>query len=329
MTDELTGATAGNQTNSARADNTNTEWERNLISRLAMASLTEQRSARRWSIFFRSLLALYLLVLLLLYLPGSTWEATSMSAKGHTALVDVNGVISADSSASADNVVTALRRAFKDKNTRGVVIRINSPGGSPVQAGYIHDEILRLREKHPELPLYAVITDTCASGGYYIAAAADQIYANRASVVGSIGVIYAGFGFVDALDKLGVERRLLTAGENKGLMDPFSPLQQDDVEHLQSLLKDIHGQFIDIVKDGRGDRLVDSDDLFTGLVWTGEQSLELGLVDALGSASYVAREIIGIEEIVDYTVRENYLDRFARSLGSAMANTLNKALELR
>lgn len=297
-------------------------WERNLISRIALEALTEQRRARRWSIFFKSLLALYLFALLLLYLP-SDWTRATVS-NGYTALVEVDGVISSDAQASADKVVTGLRRAFEDKHARGIILRINSPGGSPVQAGYIHDEILRLREKHPETPVYAVITDACASGGYYIAVAADKIYANRASIVGSIGVIYSGFGFTEAIEKLGVERRLLTAGENKALMDPFSPLSNEAVDHLKTMLDDIHQQFIDVVKKGRGDSLQDNAELFSGLVWTGEQGLELGLVDDLASASDVAREVIGAEEIVDYTIRENYLDRFARRIGSAMATQLKE-----
>lgn len=316
MTDEQHNESAGNA-----GGNGDKRWEQNLISRIALEALNEQRRSRRWGIFFKSLLALYLFALLLLYLP-SDWTRKPVTGEGYTALVDIDGIISNDARASADNVVTGLRKAFEDRQTRGVILRINSPGGSPVQAGYIHDEILRLREEHPEVPVYAVISDTCASGGYYVAVAADEIYANRASIVGSIGVIYSGFGFVEAIDKLGVERRLLTAGENKALMDPFSPLERESTTHLQAMLDDIHQQFIEIVKQGRGDRLQDDDKLFSGLIWTGEQGLDLGLVDALGSASYVAREVIGAEEIVDYTVRENYLDRFARRIGSALATEM-------
>lgn len=306
-----------------------TAWERNLISRIALEALTEQRRARRWSIFFKCLLALYLFALLLIYLPADWTRGGMVGSGGHTALIDVDGVISADTIASADHVVTGLRRAFEDSRTRGVIVRINSPGGSPVQAGYIYNEMLRLREEYPDIPLYAVVTDVCASGGYYIAAAADKIYANRASIVGSIGVIFSGFGFVEAIDKLGIERRLVTAGENKALLDPFSPLKTNEVEHLRTMLNDIHNQFVGIVKEGRGDRLKNDDELFSGLIWTGEESLELGLVDELGSASYVAREVIGAEEMVDYTVRENYLDRFARQLGSALATKLEHNFKLR
>jgi protease IV len=303
---------------SASAGQNESSWERNLISRIATDALKEQRRARRWGIFFKSLFFLYLFAILMLYMPGD-WTRSSVSAKGHTALIDIDGLIAAHTQAKADNVVTGLRRAFEDKNTRGIILRINSPGGSPVQAGYIYDEIMRLRDEYPDTPLYAVITDTCASGGYYIAAAADEIYANKASVVGSIGVVFAGFGFVDAIEKLGIERRLLTAGDKKGIMDPFSPMEWDDAEHLQQLLDSIHEQFIDVVIEGRGDRLADDDRIFSGLVWTGEQSLELGLVDGLGSAGYVAREIIGYENITDFTLRETYFDRFARGLGAAIA----------
>lgn len=304
----------------SQAGQTESSWERNLISRIALEALTEQRRSRRWSIFFKSLFFLYLFAILLIYLP-TDWTRTSVVGKaGHTALVDIDGIIASHTQAKADNVVTGLRRAFEDKNTRGVILRINSPGGSPVQAGYIYDEIVRLRDLHPDIPLYAVITDTCASGGYYIAAAADEIYANKASVIGSIGVVFAGFGFVEALEKLGVERRLLTAGDKKGIMDPFSPMEPDDTDHLQQLLDSIHDQFIDVVLEGRGDRLADDDRIFSGLVWTGEQSLELGLVDGFGSAGYVAREVIGYENINDYTLRETYFDRFARGLGAAIAD---------
>lgn len=245
-----------------------------------------------------------------------------MSLGKHTALVEVEGVIADDSNASADNVITGLRAAFKDKNTQGVILRINSPGGSPVQAGYINDEIVRLREQYPDVPLYAVITDICASGGYYVAAAADKIYADKASIVGSIGVLMDGFGFVGAMERLGVERRLLTAGEHKGFLDPFSPARQEDIAHVQGMLKEIHQQFIATVQKGRGARLKESDDLYSGLMWTGEQSLEMGLVDALGSSSHVAREVIGAENIVDFTPHANYLDRFAERIGMALGEML-------
>lgn len=296
-------------------------WERDLVNRLAFAALNEQRRTRRWGIFFKFLLFAYLFLLLLIYLPED-WRAGAISAGRHTALIDVQGVIAEDSPSNADNIITGLRAAFEDEKTAGVILRINSPGGSPVQAGYINDEIERLRKKYPDVPLYAVISDMCASGGYYIAAAADGIYADKASIVGSIGVLMDGFGFTEAMQKVGVERRLLTAGEHKGFLDPFSPMKTEDKQHIETLLKDIHAQFIETVKAGRGKRLKDHPDLFSGLVWTGEQGVELGLVDGLGSASYVAREVIGVEDIVDYTPQENLLDRFAERIGVASANVL-------
>ncbi len=298
-------------------------WERELIERLAFAGLHEQRKARRWSIFFKALLFVYLFVVLALALRNGISDV----AGPHTAMVDVSGVIAANEDASADNIVAALRDAFEDSNTKGVILRINSPGGSPVQAGYVYDEIKRLRKEHPDIPLLAVVTDMCASGGYYIAAAADKIYADKASVVGSIGVLMDGFGFVDTMDKLGVERRLLTSGRNKGLLDPFSPLKEDEVEHIRTLLGQIHQQFIQAVKSGRGDRLVDDPTLFTGLVWTGEQAKQLGLVDDLASPGYVAREVIGAENIVDFTPKADYLERFAERIGAAMGTTLFHAVQ--
>jgi protease IV len=303
------------------------KFEQSLVNELAKEVLHEQRRNRRWGIFFKSLFALYLFVFLVIFFVNNT-EISGFSGEKHTALIEINGVIAANTEARADYIVTGLRKAFEDENTQGVILRINSPGGSPVQAGYVNDEITRLREKYPDIPLYAVITDLCASGGYYIAAAADKIYANQASIVGSIGVIMAGFGFVDAIEKLGVERRLLHAGNNKGFMDPFQPLKQDETSHVQELLDEIHQQFIKVVKDGRGDRLVDDEALFSGLIWSGNESVKLGLVDELASASEVARDIIGAEDIVDYTKRENYLDRFAKQIGSAMLQSLNGTLNL-
>ena len=300
--------------------------EDQLSKRIAQDAIAEIRSARRWRIFFYSLFALYLLGLMTVYLAKNIGLMEPREA--HTALIDINGVISDASEANADSVVTGLRKAFENELTAGVILRINSPGGSPVQAGYINDEIQRLKLEYPDTPVYAVISDICASGGYYIASAADFIYADKASMVGSIGVVMASFGFVDAIDKLGVERRLFTAGENKGLLDPFSPLRHDEVGHISGLLKEVHQQFIDVVKQGRGDRLQDDDSIFTGLVWTGEQALELGLVDALGSSGFVAREVIGAEEIVDYTRRETLIDRFAKQIGSAMANVLASKLQM-
>jgi protease IV len=309
-------------------EKTNPEkFEQSLINELAREVLHEQRRNRRWGIFFKSLFGLYLLSFLIIYLGNNT-EMASFSGEKHTALVEINGVIATNTEARADYIVSGLRNAFEDENTQGVILRINSPGGSPVQAGYINDEIIRLREKYPDIPLYAVITDMCASGGYYIAAAADKIYANKASIVGSIGVIMSGFGFVDAIEKLGVERRVLHAGKNKGFMDPFKPLRHDEEKHVQVLLDEIHQQFIDVVKNGRGDKLVNDEKLFSGLIWSGQEGIELGLVDELASASKVARDVIGAEDIVDYTKRENFLDQFAKQMGSAMLQSLTEGLKL-
>lgn len=301
-------------------------WQHDLINRLAFASLVEQRRARRWGVFFKFGVLLYLVAVTIIYIPISLFQAPKPDK--HTALIDVRGIISDQTDASADRVVSGLRKAFKDKNTAGVIVRINSPGGSPVQAGYINDEILRLRKEHPKIPLYAVITDICASGGYYVAAAADRIYASKSSMVGSIGVLMNGFGFVGAMEKLGVERRLLTAGEHKGLLDPFSPTNPEEVSHVQKLLDQIHAQFVDVVKRGRGDKLKNETNLFSGLIWTGEEGISLGLVDALGSSSYVAREVIGAEDIVDFTATRSYLEMLAERFGTAVGGAVGARVDL-
>ena len=314
--------------NNTEKDSSKSGLEQDIVNRIAWEALAEQRRARRWGIFFKLFFAAYLVIFTLIYLPID-WGSGAMVGTKHTALVDIEGVIAPDLDANADYIVTGLRDAFEDKNTAGVILRINSPGGSPVQAGYVYDEIVRLKNLYPDIPLYAVISDICASGGYYIASAADKIYANKASVVGSIGVVMSGFGFVDAIDKLGIERRLLHAGKNKGFLDPFSPLKTEEVDHIEGVLNDVYQQFIDVVKKGRGDRLKNDEKIFSGLIWTGEQSLDLGLVDALGSAGYVAREVIGAEDIVDYTKRDTYFDRFAKKIGASMANSLGTRFELR
>ncbi len=296
-------------------------WERSLLERLAFASLTEQRKARRWGIFFKLFIFGYLVIILILA-QSDTWGGKALHAR-HTALVEMDGEISSDTLASADNIVSGLRAAYESNTTVGVILRVNSPGGSPVQSGYINDEIKRLRAKYPKVPLYAVIGDVCASGCYYAVAAADKIYANKASIVGSIGVLMNGFGFVDTMKKVGVERRLLTAGEHKGILDPFSPVKAEENQHAQNMLNQIHKQFIDVVREGRGKNLKETKDMFSGLFWTGEQALKMGLVDDLASASYVAREVIGEEEVVDFTYREGVFDRFARRLGATMAHTMS------
>ncbi len=294
----------------------NNNWEREVIVKLANSALEEQKKTRRWGLFFKFLMFAYLFAIIWLYAPKD-WKSGNQGGGSHTALVELTGVIAPEAEASADRIIPALRSAFEDKGTKGIILRINSPGGSPVQSGYINDEIKRLRKAHPDIPLYAVITDICASGGYYIAAAADKIYADKASLVGSIGVIMNGFGFVDTMEKLGVERRLITAGEHKGFLDPFTPVNDDEMKHVKNMLGDIHNQFITTVKEGRGNRLKSDRDTFSGLIWTGERSVELGLVDALGSSSYVAREVIGAEEIVDFTTHEPYFEKLAKQMGAS------------
>ncbi len=304
------------------------QWQQDVINRLAFAALNEQKKSRRWKIFFMLLFISYLFLVYFTTFVKPDSAGAALTGKNHTALVEINGVIADDQSASADNIVTGLRKAFKNEKVQGVILRINSPGGSPVQAGYVNDEIVRLREQYPNTKVYAVITDIGASGGYYIAAAADEIYADKASIVGSIGVIMNNFGFTEAIDKLGIERRLYTAGESKGFLDPFSPEKEDDVQHIKGMLNNIHQQFIDTVKKGRGDRLVDDPMLFSGLIWTGEESLELGLIDGLGSSSYVAREVIQAENIVDYTPRPDFFERFTRQFGAAMGQAISKTMGL-
>jgi len=296
------------------------DWERKTLEELAFASLKESRRQRRWGIFFKLLGFAYLFLLLGMLLSGQ--DGLSDKVGKHTALVDLKGVIADDTKASADNVVTGLRKAFEDENTVGVILRINSPGGSPVQSSYINREIKRLRKEYPDTPLYAVITDIGASGAYYVAAAADKIYADEGSIVGSIGVRMDGFGFVDAIDKLGVDRRLYTAGDRKGMLDPFLPEDPSETAHIQALLDQIHQQFIDTVKDGRGDRLKEDETIFSGLVWTGEEALKLGLIDEFGSAGYVAREVLKEDNIEDFTQEEDLLKRLSDRLGSSVAQAL-------
>ena len=304
--------------NSSKSASSDENWHQDLINRLAFAAVDEQRRARRWSVFFKCLLALYLLALLILYMP-TDWSEFSQTSTRHTALVDLKGVISDSSEASADKIISGLRDAFEDENTAGVILRANSPGGSPVQSAYIYDEINRLRELYPDTPLYAVVTDICASGCYYVVSAADDIYVNNSSIVGSIGVRMDSFGFVDTLKKLGIERRLYTAGDSKGFLDPFMPSKPEEVAHVKLLLDNIHEQFINAVKTGRGERLKDDQQLFTGLVWTGEESLPMGLADQVGSSGYVAREVIGEEEIVEFTEKPDLLEKLTKRIGVSMA----------
>lgn len=299
---------------SPQPSNGTPNWERQTLEKLAFAALEEQRSRRRWGIFFKFLGFAYLLVVLVAVVD---WGADVEHQERHTALVNLNGVIQSKGEANGENMIAALNSAFEAKNSVGIILRINSPGGSPVQAGIISDEIRRLRGKYPDKVLYAVVEDMCASGGYFVAAAADKIYVNKASIVGSIGVLMDGFGFTGTMDKLGVERRLLTAGDNKGFLDPFSPQAPQHKEHAQVLLNDIHKQFIDVVKAGRGKRLQESPDMFSGLMWTGVQSVELGLADDFGSVDSVARDIVKAEKVLDYSVKDNIAERFAKRLGAS------------
>ncbi|WP_310450148.1 S49 family peptidase [Sulfuritalea sp.] len=283
-----------------------------------MEALAEQRRGRRWGIFFKLLGFGYLVVILGLALEWGQTEKFADGAK-FTALVDLNGVIKAKGDANAENIITALQAAFDDKHTVGVILRINSPGGSPVQSGIINDEMRRLRAAHPEIPLHVVVEDVCASGGYYVAAAADKIFVDKASIVGSIGVLMDGFGFTGTMEKLGVERRLLTAGESKGFLDPFSPQNESHKDHAKQMLGEIHQQFIDVVRKGRGKRLKETPEMFSGLMWSGAKSIELGLADGYGTVDSVARDVFKASEIRDFSVKQNFAEKFAKQFGADMA----------
>jgi protease-4 len=301
-------------------------WERRVIERLANEGLREQQRARRWSIFFR-LLGFGFLFIALFAVIGAWSKGEATCLDKCTALVDLRGELDSEGQTSAENVISGLQAAFKNKGTQGVVLRINSPGGSPVQAGEINDEIRRLRGKYPDTPIYAVVEEVCASGAYYVAVATDKIYVDKASLIGSIGVIMDGFGFVGSLEKLGMERRALTSGDNKNFLDPFLPMSQEQRDYALRLLQEIHQQFIAAVKQGRGARLKESPELFSGLVWNGARSVDLGLADALGNVGYVAREVIKAEDVVDFTVQESLSERFARRFGTTMGRTLSGVVE--
>jgi protease IV len=306
------------------ADRNAPGWEREALERIALAAIHEQRAARRWRIFFRFA---FLAVLVVIAWSVLDFSGARVESEGrHTALVSLDGEIASDTSANAEDINSALDSAFDDDGTAGVILHIDSPGGSPVQASIINDEIQRLRKKYPAIPLYVVVGDMCASGGYYVAAAADKIYVNKASIVGSIGVLMDGFGFTGLMDKLGVQRRLRTAGANKGFFDPFSPDTPQMDAHAQDMLDQIHQQFIDAVKAGRGKRLHESPDIFSGLFWTGEKSVELGLADGYGDTDYVAREVIKAPDIVDYTVKQSLTDRVAKRFGAAVGSAAVHAL---
>lgn len=310
-------------------ETTNTREYEAIVQRLAFAAINEQRRSRRWRIFFLILTFIYLTPAVLLMLDVNDMNFLSMkkgSSDKHTAVVRMNGIIAGDSEASAENIIGGLQDAFDDKNTAGVILEINSPGGSPVQSAYIYDEMKRLKEAHQDTPLHVVVTDMAASGGYFVAAAGDNIYVNKSSLVGSIGVRMDSFGLVGLIEKLGIERRLLTAGDHKGLLDPFLPQNEVEKNHLQNMLDQVHQHFIDAVKQGRGERLKDSPELFSGLVWSGEAAIQLGLVDDYGSTEQVARDVIKAEKVVDFSNKELLLDRIANRVGASFGSSINQRI---
>lgn len=301
-------------------------WEREAIENIALTAIKEQKRNRFWSILFKTLTFVYLFLILFYMLNWIGGNATR-STSSHTALIDIQGEIGVDQ-VNADSVISSLQEAYENKHTKGVILRINSPGGSPVQAGIINDEVKRQRKLHPNIPVYAVVEDICASGGYYIAVAADKIYVDKASIIGSIGVLMDGFGFTGAMQKFGVERRLMTAGENKAMLDPFSPVNPKHQVLAQKMLNEIHQQFIAVVKEGRGNRLKETPETFSGLFWSGEAGIRMGLADGLGSMDYVAREVIKEPNVVDFTSHEDFADRVAKRLGASMTQSLFKSVSL-
>lgn len=300
----------------------NVGWEREVIEKLALAAITEQRTARRWNVFFKALMFTYLLVIFMVSIAPQFKKSFGDSG-AHTAVINIVGPILEDSASNAQNIIAGLHNALEDESTQGIILKMNTPGGSPVQSAYIFEEIRQIKKDNPDMPIYAVISDICASGGYYIAAAADKIFVNQSSIVGSIGVIMDGYGFVDTFNKLGIERRVMTSGTNKALLDPFSPLKEDEVKHAQALLDEVHQQFIAAVRLGRGERLKADANVFTGLIWTGAESINLGLADAIASVDSVAKDIIGAEDQVDFTPRERLLDRIASRVGASFGQQLS------
>ena len=295
-------------------------WERETLEKLVFATVRERRAARRWGIFFKLGFLLLGIVALLTYYDSTFGLGGDENLGRHTALIEINGEIEAEGSGAADNVIPSLNKAFADAGSAAVVLRIDSPGGSPVQAGIIVDEIQRLKRGYPDKPLYVVVDEICASGGYYIASAADRIYVNKASIVGSVGVLMDSFGFTGTMEKLGVERRLMTAGENKGFLDPFSPQSDKHKAHAQAMLNEIHQQFISVVRAGRGKRLKETGETFSGLYWSGAKAVEMGLADGFGTVDTVARDIVKAEDIVDYTAHEGLPERVLKKFGAAVGN---------
>jgi len=302
-------------------------WERDVIEKLALASITEQTRARRWSVFFKSLMFLYLIALFGVAMYPTIKKDMGGDSKDHTAVIDVVGIIAEDKDANAANIIESLRDAVKDKHTKGIILHSNSPGGSPVQSAYVYEEIRKIKKEHPKLPVYAVVSDICASGCYYIASASDKIFVNQSSLIGSIGVLMDGFGYVDIMQKLGIERRLLTAGAHKAMLDPFSPPKAEDNQYMQGLLDQVHQQFIGAVKAGRGDRLKETPDMFSGLVWTGEAGVKLGVADSFGNDDYVAKDVIGAETLVDFTHQGRLIDKLAGKLGASFGQAIGSFIQ--
>jgi len=308
----------------AKDKDLNNGWEREAIEKLAFAAVTEQRKARRWGIFFKSLMFVYFAVILGIGMyPSLKQSLGDGDGEGHTAIINITGEIGEGNEANADAIIKALRNAVKNENTKGIILHVNSPGGSPVQSSYVYNEIRKIKSEHPELPIHAVASDICASGCYFIVSAVDKIFVNPSTLIGSIGVVLNGFGFVDTMEKLGVERRLVTAGAHKALMDPFSPEKEGDKKYMQQVLAQVHQQFIDAVKEGRGDRLQIDEDTFSGLVWTGEQGKEFGLVDGFGNDDSVATDIIGAKKRVNFTIQERLIDRLTGRIGASFAQSIN------
>lgn len=303
------------------AEGNKQESERKLLEGVLNSAFIEQRRSRRWGIFFKLLTLGYLIALLLIFVSGGDRGAVSNGE--FTALINLRGEIGADQPVNGSDFRISLKEVYANPGTKALILSINSPGGSPVQSGMINDEIQRYKKKFPEIPVYAVVEDVCASGAYYIAVAADKIFVDKASIVGSIGVLIDGFGFEKAIATLGIERRLITAGENKAIMDPFLPIDPKQKLHIDAMLAEVHQQFINVVKRGRGDRLANNDDIFSGLFWSGEKAIQLGLADDMGDIYSVANEIIGYEKIVDFTSYESFADRFAKQLGMGIGITFN------
>ncbi len=302
-------------------------WEREIIRKLALAAVTEQTRARRWGVFFKSLIFIYLFAVFGMAIYPKIKMDIGVDSKYHTAVIDVVGVIAEGKDANATDIIESLRDAVKDKNTKGIILHSNSPGGSPVQSAYVYEEIRNIKKEHPDLPIYAVVSDMCASGCYYIASASDKIFVNQSSLIGSIGVLMDGFGFVDIMQKMGVERRLLTAGAHKAMLDPFSAAKEDETKYMQGLLDQVHQQFISAVKAGRGDRLKETPDMFSGLVWTGEAGVKLGVADGFGNDDYVAKDIIGAEKLVDFTQQGSLLDKMTGKLGASFGQAIGSLMQ--